>query len=215
MPISATRAAAASIAPPKDTERLLSRALCCGVLPALLTAMPAAAQDASWHSYSDAAHNFSISYPDGWKVDPNFADKGYRFLQGDPDDVRYGIGLSPTVDLAPGTDLESGSLVLAIQFARPGDLCKASAFLADPSPDYATQVAEDTPEQARTLAEPGDLYAVEHIVHIVSHAPCFALQIYLVTAQSHPRDPHPKPAFDRQALFALLSRIAATLKPLK
>ena len=153
--------------------------------------------------------------PDGWKVDPNFADKGYRFLQGDADDVRTGIGLSPTIDLAPGTDLQSNSLVLAIQFARPGDLCKASSFLADPSPDYATQVVEDTPQQARTMAEPGDLYAVEHIVHMISQKPCIALQIYLVTAQRHPRDPSPLRPYDRQALFALLSQITATMRPLK
>lgn len=175
----------------------------------------ASAADAPWHTYSDTAHRFSIDYPDGWRVDPNFADKGYRFLQGDADDVRYGIGLSPTIDLAPGTDLESNSLVLAIQFARPGDLCKASSFLADPSPDYATQVVEDTPEQARTMAEPGDLYAVEHIVHMISQKPCIALQIYLVTAQHRPHDPSPRKPYDRQALFALLSQITATMKPLK
>lgn len=181
----------------------------------LLLGGSATAADATWRTYTDAAHRFSIDYPDGWRVDPNFADKGYRFLQGDADDVRTGIGLSPTTDLAPGTDLQSNSLVLAIQFARPGDLCKASSFLADPSPDYATQVLQDTPEQARTMAEPGDLYAVEHIVHMISQKPCIALQIYLVTAQRHPHDPSPPKPYDRQALFALLSQITATMKPLK
>ena len=181
----------------------------------LLTIGCARATDAPWHTYTDTAHGVAISYPDGWKVDPNFADKGYAYTQGDADDVRYGIGLSPVVDLAPGTDLESNSLVLAIQFARPGDLCKASSFLADPSPDYATQVIQDTPEQARTLAEPGDRYAIEHIVHMISQRPCIALQIYLVTAQRQSRDPSPPKPYDRQALFALLSQITATLKPLK
>ena len=184
-------------------------------LVVLLTIGSAQGAAPDWHTYTDTAHQIAIDYPDGWRVDPNFADKGYRFLQGDADDVRYGIGLSPTVDLAPGTDLESNSLVLAIQFARPGDLCKAASFLADPSPDYATQVVEDTPQQARTVAEPGDLYAVEHIVHMVSQKPCIALQIYLVTAQRHPHYPSPPRPYDRQALFALLSQITATLKPLK
>jgi len=78
-----------------------------------------------------------------------------------------------------------------------------------------TQVVEDTPLQARTMAEPGDLYAVEHIVHMISQKPCIALQIYLVTAQRQPRDPNPLRPYDRQALFALLSQITATLKPLK
>ena len=184
---------------------------------AILSALAggAIAQQAGWHTYTDTAHRIAIDYPDGWKVDPNFADKGYRFAQGDADDVRTGIGLSPTIDLAPGTDLQSNSLVLAIQFARPGDLCKASSFLADASPDYATQVLQDTPEQARTMAEPGDLYAVEHIVHMISQKPCIALQIYLVTAQSQPHDPSPPKPYDRKALFALLSQITATMRPLK
>ncbi|MEI9887004.1 MAG: hypothetical protein WDN08_10995 [Rhizomicrobium sp.] len=184
------------------------------LLPMLLGGSAQAAE-APWHTYSDPAHNLSISYPDGWKVDPNFADKGYRYMQGDPDDVRYGIGLSPTVDLAPGTNLESRSLVLAIQFARPGDLCKASAFLADPSPDYFTQVLEDTPDLAHTRAEPGDLYIVERIVHIASRSPCVALQIYLVSDRIRAGDPNKPAAFDRPALFHLLSSIAVTLKPLK
>lgn len=173
------------------------------------------AAEPGWQTYTDTARGFSISYPDGWTVNPNFTDKGYGYAQGEMDDVRTGVGLSPTIDLAPGTTLDSKSLVLAVQFARPGDTCKAGAFLADPPPDYFTQMQEDTPDLAHTLAEPGDMYAVEHIVRIVSRAPCLALQIYLVYAQIRPHDPAPPKPFDRAAVFALLSRIAATLKPLK
>lgn len=180
-----------------------------------LGAAPAWAQADAWHTYTDVARGFSISYPDGWAANPNFTDKGYAFIQGDPDDVRSGLGLSPVVDIAPGTTLESKSLVLAVQFARPGDTCRARAFLADPPPDYFTQVDEDTPDETHTLAQPGDLYSVEHLVRIVSHTPCIALQIYLTYEQPRPRDPKPTPPFDRRAVFALLSRIAATLKPLK
>ncbi len=173
------------------------------------------ADEPGWHTYTDAAHGFSISYPDGWAVNPNFADKGYGYSQGDSDDVRTGLGISPAVDIAPSTTLESKSLVLAVQFARPGDACRARAFLADPPPDYVTTVDQDTPDAAHAIAEPGDLYSVEHLVRIVSHTPCIALQIYLVYAQPRPRDPKPTPPFDRSAVFAALSRIAATLKPLK
>jgi hypothetical protein len=184
---------------------------------ALLCALcgTASADEPGWHTYTDAARGFSISYPDGWAANPNFTDKGYAFIQGDPDDVRTGLGLSPVVDLAPGTTLESKSLVLAVQFARPGDTCRARAFLADPPPDYFTQVDEDTPDEAHTLAQPGDLYSTEHLVRIVSRTPCIALQIYLTYEQPRPRAPKPTPQFDRAAVFALLSRIAATLKPLK
>jgi hypothetical protein len=175
----------------------------------------ASADEPGWHIYTDTAHGFSISYPDGWTANPNYTDKGYAFIQGDTDDVRTGLGLSPVVDIAPGTTLESGSPVLAVQFARPGDTCRARAFLADPSPDYVTQVDQDTPDAAHAIAEPGDLYSVEHMVRIVSHTPCIAVQIYLVYARPRPHDTKPAPPFDRAAVFALLSRIVGTLKPLK
>ena len=170
------------------------------------------AQDSTWHTYSDTAHGFSISYPGGWKVDPHYADKGYGYAQGETDDVRYGVALSPAGDLAPGTTLDSTGLALVVQPARPGDLCKASTFLADPPPDYFTQTLDDTADTTHTLAEPGDMYAVEHIVRIVSRAPCVAVQVYLVYAQIRPHDPKPPKPFDRAALFDLLTRIAATLK---
>jgi hypothetical protein len=178
-------------------------------------AAPVRAQTDAWHTYTDTAHGFSISYPDGWAANPNYTDKGYAFIQGDTDDVRTGLGLSPVVDIAPGTTLESGSPVLAVQFARPGDTCRARAFLADPSPDYVTQVDQDTPDAAHAIAEPGDLYSVEHMVRIVSHTPCIAVQIYLVYARPRPHDTKPVPPFDRAAVFTLLSRIVGTLKPLK
>ncbi len=179
------------------------------------SAPPHSAAEPGWHTYTDAAHGFAISYPDGWTVNPQFADKGYAFIQGDTDDVRTGLGLSPLVDIAPGTTLESKSLVLAVQFARPGDTCRARAFLADPSPDYVTQVDQDTPDAAHAIAEPGDLYSVEHMVRVVSHTPCIAVQIYLVYARPRPGEAKPPPPFDRTAVFALLSRIVGTLKPAK
>jgi hypothetical protein len=41
------------------------------------------------------------------------------------------------------------------------------------------------------------------------------VQVYLVYAQTQPHDPRPVPQFDRKALFALLDRIVATIRPLK
>ena len=120
-----------------------------------------------------------------------------------------------SLELAPGTNLESRQLVVAIQPARPGDLCRARTFLADPSPDYATQTLQDTPDTAHTLAQPGDQFTVERLVHMVSRTPCMAVQVYLVYAQAQPGAAKPVPQFDRKALFALIDRILATLRPLK
>ncbi|HXC56846.1 MAG TPA: hypothetical protein VNU97_16220 [Rhizomicrobium sp.] len=181
---------------------------------ALLLAAASSAADAAdaAHTYSDTARGFSLTYPDGWRVDPNFADQGYGYAQGETDDVRTGVAFSPTIDLAPGTTLESKELKLVVEAARPGDLCKAAAFLEDPPPDYFTQVMADTPTLASTLAEPGDMYDVEHIVRIVSQTPCIAVQVFLVYAQSRPHDPKPVPQFDRHALLAVLDGIVATMR---
>ncbi len=184
-----------------------------GLAALFLSASPAFAIDASWHVYYDSARHFSIAYPDGWTVNPQYADKGYRFGQGDADDVRYGLAISPTAELQPGTNLDSKSLVLAVEPARPGDTCQANAFLADPPPDYTTQTIQDTPVMAHTLAEPGDVYAIEHIVQMVSRTPCLAVQVTLVYRQTPLHAPHPEPQFDRRQLFALLDEIVASLKP--
>jgi hypothetical protein len=174
----------------------------------------ASAAEPAWHVYTDPAHGFSISYPDGWTVNPQFADRGYAYAQGDTDDVRMGVGLSPTGDLAPGTNLESKQLMIAVETARPGDSCRARAFLADPSPAYFTQVVEDTPDLAHTLAET-DLYDSEHVVRIVSRTPCIAVQVFVVSARIQQGDPQAPKPFDRAALFELVSRIAATFTPPK
>jgi hypothetical protein len=185
------------------------------VLAVTMSAVASHAAAETWHTYRDTAHGFAISYPDGWTVNPQYADRGYGYSQGETDDVRISVGLSPTIDLAPGTNLESRQLVLAVQTTRPGDSCKASAFLADPPPDYFTQTVEDTADAAHTEAHAGDLYDVEHLVRIVSRTPCLAVQVFLVYGQDRPDDPHPPPPFNRGALFSLLNQITATLQLLK
>ncbi|MEJ0043152.1 MAG: hypothetical protein WDM81_13490 [Rhizomicrobium sp.] len=186
-----------------------------GILFALLLFAGAAqAQDVSWQTYTDTTRGFSMSYPPGWKVDPNFVDKGYRFHQGDTDDVRDGVAVTPGGDLAPGSTLQSDQLVLAVERARPADLCVAKGFLLDPPPDYFTQTLLDTPQAAQTVAEAGDLYSIEHIVVMASRTPCIAVQYTIVTARPQQGDAKPSKPFDRQALIGLLNHIAATVKPL-
>lgn len=178
------------------------------VLAALALALAgtaAAGQDAGWQSYQGAG--FTISYPAGWKVNPAFTDRGYGYYQGESDDVRSGIAFSPAGDIAPGTDLQSDQLVLAVEPARPGDLCQARGFLVDPPPDNDTQILVDKPDAAQTIAQAGDLYTVEHDVIVVSHAPCIAVQYYIVTSRGGAN------RVDRKALLGLLNHIAATLKP--
>ncbi len=171
-----------------------------------------AAAEPAWHTYTDAKRGFSISYPDGWTVDPNYRDKGYGFFQGDADDVREAVALKPANELAPGTNLESDQIVLAVETARPGDSCSARSFLVDAPPDYFTDVPIDKPDVVRTVANAGDLYTIEHIVLIGVRQPCIAAHYILVYGQNH--GPSAAPPFDRAAVLGLLNKIASTIKPL-
>ncbi|MEI9989956.1 MAG: hypothetical protein WDM86_07945 [Rhizomicrobium sp.] len=179
----------------------------------LLCLCTGAFAEPAWHTYTDARRGFSISYPDGWTVDPDFRDLGYGFHQGDADDYRDGVALKPAGDLAPGTNLESDQLVLAIEMARPADRCVARAFLVDPSPDVPTDMPVDKPDAVRTIAQPGDRYIVEHFVIVLSHTPCVAVHYFVNSARLRPGDG--KKPFDEGALVAYLNRIAETLKSVK
>lgn len=159
-------------------------------------------------SYSDAARGFAIDYPDGWTVDARFQDKGYRFFQGEAEDVHEGVAFSPSTDLAPGTVLQSDQLKLVVQRARPADLCQANAFLVDPPPDYFTKTVVDKPGVVQTVAEAGDQYVIEHLVIMVSEKPCLAAHYIIVAARQGK-------AFDHAKLVDYLNGIAKTIRPLK
>jgi hypothetical protein len=178
----------------------------------LLGAAHAPAQTAFTHIYTDAKRGFSISYPDGWTVDPAYRDKGYGFFQGESDDYREAVALKPTIDLAPGTTLQSDQLVLMIETARPGDTCEARAFLVDPPPDYVTQTPEIKPDAVRSIAQAGDLYTIEHIVLLATKTPCIAAHYIIVTRRISGNDPAAPKPFSEKALFAYLNDIAATLR---
>jgi hypothetical protein len=185
-----------------QSDAMFARLLLTAVLA--LGCAGASAQTA-WQTYT--GRHFTISYPAGWKVNPAFVDHGYGFYQGDTEDVRAGVAFTPTADIAPGTNLQSDQLMLAVEVARPGDMCQASAFLVDPPPNNETQMPVNKPDAAQTLSLAGDLYAIEHLVLVVSRTPCIAVQYYIVTA----RDAQTQ--FDRKAVVGLLNHIAATVKP--
>lgn len=159
-------------------------------------------------TYTDAARGFAIDYPDGWTVDPRFTDKGYRFFQGESEDVHDGVAFSPSTDLAAGTVLQSDQLKLVVQRARPADRCQASAFLLDPPPDYFTRTVVDKPEVTQTIAEAGDQYVIEHLVVMVSQTPCLAVHYIIVAARAGK-------AFDHAKLVDYLNGIAKTIRPAK
>jgi hypothetical protein len=176
--------------------------------PLMALAMLACAVPAAAATYTDAKRGFAIDYPDGWKVDPNYLDKGYAYFQGEREDVHEGVAFTPAADLAPGTTLQSDQLVLLVQRARPADTCNARAFLMDAPPDYFTQTVVDRPEAVQTTAQAGDLYTIEHVVVMVAKSPCLAVHYIIVSGKSG------KP-FDHAALMTGLNKIAGTIRPVK
>lgn len=177
-----------------------------GIRRGLICALAMSATPVCAATYTDAARGFAIDYPDGWTVDTRFQDKGYRFFQGESEDLHEGVAFSPATDLAPGTVLQSDQLKLVVERARPADMCQASAFLVDPPPDYFTKTVVDKPDVVQTVAEAGDQYVIEHLVVMASRKPCLAVHFIIVAARQGR-------AFDHAKLVDYLNAIAKTIRP--
>lgn len=182
-----------------------------GFAVALCAAVAACATVPQWQSYSDGARGFSLLYPPGWKVKTDFADYGYGYYQGEKSDQLAGVAFIPTGDLAPGTNLNSERTFLAVQTLPKDADCQADRFIMDPPPDYFADMPDDTPDFARLTAEPGDLYGIEEIVHVVSRTPCVAVHYYIEYSQIDQRNANMYRPYDRTALLALFDRIRASL----
>ncbi|HEY2069789.1 MAG TPA: hypothetical protein VGG48_09570 [Rhizomicrobium sp.] len=177
-------------------------------MPALLLANSALAGH-GWQTYRNK--EFSISVPAGWAINPTFEDQGYAYAQGYPDDKLDGVAFTPDTDLDPGTNLRSDSSYIAVEILPAGRDCLARNFLVDQPPDYFTREPEETPDYARIVSEPGDLWGVEEQVHIVSRAPCAALHAYINYGQLDDDRRKTERPFDRARLEDLLARIRRTL----
>lgn len=179
---------------------------------ALMWTGASTAAPAGWKTFHDAARGFSISYPAGWRLNPNYDDQGYGYAQGELSDHITGVLLSPPATLQPDTNLLPGeSYVLIEILRRTPEKCVAQDFIVDPPMDYRIYDEQHGGDRALLASgDPGDMAEYEDSVTVRSHAPC--LGVHEVIA-SEPADGFGKdePPFNRAAMTGLLDSVVATL----
>ncbi|HSM96824.1 MAG TPA: hypothetical protein VLT91_12320 [Rhizomicrobium sp.] len=92
---------------------------------ALLTVAQSACATGAWHTYRDTKLGFSISYPDGWRLDP---DHVYGALG--PGKEIHGVAFVVDPKFTAGTNLSDDSY-LAVEVLPDARTCTASLFLDD------------------------------------------------------------------------------------
>lgn len=164
---------------------------------------------AGWHTTHDA-RGFSMSYPKGWTADSTFADLNYP----NNDGVRLkieGLGVSPTIDLQPGTTLQSQQVTVAVEvlpsYAKD---CVAENFLAQQPPDHSGGVDVDRPDYAHAESgDPGGWYSTEDFVYRISTKPCLAVHYFVGFKTPGGANSVGEKQFDRAKLLTLLDTIRA------
>src|SRR5512142_3272881 len=106
-------------------ERLIRMRTLAKFFLAVAMLAPAAAQASGWHSYRNPQMGFSISYPDGWRVDSNHV---YTAL-GPGKDI-HGVAFKVRKSFTTGTNLSDDSY-FAVEILPDVKQCSAALFLDD------------------------------------------------------------------------------------
>ena len=173
----------------------------------------ASGADAPWHSYTDAARGFTVSYPDGWTLNPAFDDQGYGYAQGELTDHIVGVFLGAPADLQADTNLRAGQTYVLIEtLPRSADKCVAADFIVDPPADYRIfDERHDGDRALLTSGDPGDMSAKEDSVTVLSHAPCLGVHESIGFAPRDGEFGRDERPFDRDKVVKLLDAIRATV----
>lgn len=168
-----------------------------------LAASPSAA--APWKHYSDNRLGWSIAYPAGWKVDPNYVSSSLG-----PDHEIKGVSFAIPDSVQPGTNLSHNDTAISIE-SLPGADCKPAQFV-DPA-EHVHKVKADG--RTYTAADSGDAGAGNRyetqIFMIDGTSPCLAVRYFIHYAAIENFDPGTIKAFNEKKLIALFDRIRATL----
>jgi len=171
---------------------------------ALAACGPAAS--AGWKTYTNPTLHYSISYPEGWKIDPNYVSVSLG-----PDHEIKGVAFVIPENLARGTNLSHNDTELSVE-SIPGANCKPSQFL-DPAEHIRTLKADG---RTYTTADSGDAGAgnrYDTMLFVVDGtSPCIAVRYFIHYTNVENYDPGTVKAFNRPALVKQFDAIRATLK---
>ena len=155
--------------------------------------------------YENGTAGFSIRYPDGYTVDPN-----YKYTQLGEDKAIHGVAFKVASSTAAGTNLSSDSY-LSVEEIPQTTACSASLFI------YPGVKAE-------TLSDGGVTYSVasstdaavgnryeEHVYAIPGSNPCIAVRYFIHYAVFENFPPGSVKRFDENALLATFDNMRRTL----
>lgn len=179
------------------------------ILAALACLVPAAAQDAGWQSRHDA-RGFTVSYPAGWKANPDYFDTDYPTSDAPPPHLTA-LAIVPIGELQPGTTLSDVRVMIAVLPPFRAH-CEALSFVAAPPPDFNSSIDSETPDYAHVIGgDPGGWYTYEDFVWRISVKPCVAVHYAIGYRAADSDQAKSEKPFDRKTLMAQLDAIRVTV----
>jgi membrane-bound inhibitor of C-type lysozyme len=155
--------------------------------------------------YESGAAGFSIRYPAGYSVDPD-----YEYEALGPGKTIPGVKLTIDPAIAAGTNLGADSY-LSVEHIPRGESCTASRFLDAGATATAATEGRTTYSVARlTGAGAGNRYE-ESVFALLGSDPCIGLRYFIHYSVLENYPPGAVRAFDRQALVDRFDAIRRTL----
>lgn len=174
----------------------------CLIGATLVLAAPAA-QASGWHVYRDRQMGFSISYPDGWRVDRQHV---YSAL-GPGKEIR-GVAFHIDPSIATGTNLSDESY-LAVEVLPNVQPCAAEPFLDD-AIDKPRIKSNNNGIQWSVLdgadQGAGNIYE-ETVQAAIGSQPCIATRAFVHSTNIGNYDPGSVKAFNRGKLNAVIDKM--------
>lgn len=159
----------------------------------------------AWHTYSNVQFGFSISYPNGWKVDTKHV---YDAL-GPGKDIPEVAFVIPE-SMASGTNLSSDSYI-AVEFMRAAPVCDFGRFLDYTDKSFAMIDAGRRYSYAEVGEGAAGNYYEQRIYALTDSRPCVGVRTFIHSTNIGNYDPGTVREFDRAALLAQFDRIRRTL----
>lgn len=157
----------------------------------------------SWHTYRDAQAGYSISYPDGWRVD-----RQHVYTALGPGKEIHGTAFHIKPSIAAGTNLSDDSY-LAVEVLPNVRRCTAEPFLDD-AIDKPRIKSNNNGIQWSVLdgADQGAGNVYEETVQAaIGTQPCLATRAFVHSTNIGNYDPGAVKSFDRAKLNAIIDRM--------
>lgn len=161
---------------------------------------------ADFETFASATHGFSIRYPKGWTVNPNYRDESWG-----PGHEITGVSFTIPKSMTTGTNLADDTR-LAVETLPDASTCTADQFLPGTG-SVASPVTDDGTEYSvATFSDAGAGNIFDQTVYALSGtSPCLGVVYVIHSSNIGNFDPGAVTAFDRAKLTAEFDTIRRSL----